>query len=267
MANAFGYDAALGWVAESTWGTPLPPTKFQEFISEGIKKTVERVESPSTRNLSELRRPDFLITVAGPTEFEGIYEGQELPLKHAMGAVASAVVETTAFTHTFTLANALPDGLTMTAYRGDVTSPQEHRYGGMTCASITWAFNPNEALRVTYNWVGKDETIAAQTTITYPDLSGALLVKGHDFAAEVDDVVTVIDSAEVTLDNGIDPNKRVMGSQFIAQPVRSGRRKVTGTFTRDWVDETVYNEFISGASKKLELIFTSPTNVTGSSTP
>jgi len=270
MPNAFGFDASIGWVEEPTaWGTRTDPTAFQEFISEALKKTIERVESPSTRGLSETRRPDYLITCAGPTEFEGIYEGQGIPLKHSFGAVASAVEDVTAYKHTYTLADALPDGLTLTAYRGDdpAVTPQEHQYFGATVASITWTMNPNEALKVTYNWVAKDESLQALTTVTFPDLSGALLIKGHHMSCEFDDAVTVIDSAEVTLDNGLDVGKRVMGNQFIAQPVRSGRRKVTGTITKDWVSEAEYNLFVNGTATKLEFIFTSPTNIAGSSTP
>ena len=269
MPDAFGYNANIGFVDEAAWGDGASRTKFAEIISESIKATVERKETPSTRDLSERRRQDFLITAAGSIEMELIYEGLGTFFKNLFGSVVSAVVETAAFGHTFSVADVLPPGMAIEVYRGDdaAGTPEAHLYAGCKVVSMTISFEPDEPVKVTFEIVSKVETIVTKTAVTFPDLTGALLVKGHDVTAELDDGVTTIDSAEITFSNGIDTGKRVLGSQNIAEPVRSERRIVTGTITADWIDKVLYEKFIAGTAVKLELIATSPTDVPGSTTP
>lgn len=280
MPDGFGYNASIGFAEETVWGTAVARTKFMEIISEGIKASVERQESPSTRSLSERRRNDFLISVAGPIEMEGIYQGLEKLWKHLFGAVATTgPTDTVVYSHQFTFADALPAGLSIEAFRGDdanleaASADSAHLYAGCKIASATLSFKPNEPFKVTFNIVGKLETIVAKTAVTFPDLSGALLIKGHQLVCERDDAAQTIDEAEITIDNGLNTGKRVMGSQYIAQPVRNTRRKVTGKLMADWTDKVIYNAFMSsagaatGTNFKLELLLTGAVIPGSASTP
>lgn len=262
MGDTFGYSAAIGWgkEADPDWGVAVAVAKFSEVISMDIKSTVERQESPSTRGLSERRRQDFLKTWAGSFETEFVYEGLEQLLEQLFGLAATAVLNAspTAKTHTFTLADAVPEGLTFEAYRGDATAAMTNKYAGGKITSATFSYSPNDPLKVTWNVAGKVETFVDGTTIVYPDYSGSLLAKGHQATCEFDDSVEAIDSFELTIDNGLDVGKRVLGSQFIDEPIRSGRRKVTGTLTADWVDKVNYLKFLNGTATKLEIILTGP---------
>ncbi len=258
MGDTFGYGAAVGWGVESTWGTLAARTKFAEVISENIKKDVERQESPSTRGLSELRRQDFLTSITGSFETEMLYAGYEILLEHLFGGVAGVVIggSVDGFTNTYTLTDALPPGLTIEANRGDSAAGQTALYEGCKISSATFTFNPNEPVKVTWNIVGQEETFINATAVVYPDYSGILLTKGHHVTCEINTVAQVIDSAEVTFDNGLDVAKRVMGVQTIAEPIRSTRRIVTGTITVDWTDKVLYEKFINGTAIAIELICT-----------
>ncbi len=256
--DTFGYNAAIGWGVEGVWGTTVVPAKFAEVISMDIKKTVERQESPSTRGLSERRRQDFLKTIAGSFETEFIYTGMERLLRDLFGASTSAVIPASAngFRHKYTLADALLPGMSYEANRGDDAALQTSRFAGCKMQSATFTYGPNDPLKVTWNIVGKEETQVSETTVVYPDYTGIQLAKGHQITCEFDDSVVAIDSFEFTIENGLDAGKRVMGSQNIDEPVRSERRKITGTLTLDWADKVNYLKFINGTATKLEIIAT-----------
>ena len=258
MGDTFGYNAAIGWGVESPWGTAVAVDKFAEVISMDIKKTVERQESPSTRGLSERRRQDFLISVAGSFETEFIYTGMERLLRHLFGASSSAVIPASVdgFRHKFTLADAMLPGLTLETNRGDSAASQTSKFAGCKLTSATLSYTPNDPLKVTWNLVGKDETLVNETAVVYPDYSGIQLAKGHHITCEFDDSVVAIDSFELTIENGLDAAKRVLGSQNVDEPIRSERRKVTGTLTLDWVSTVNYLKYINNTATKLEIIAT-----------
>jgi hypothetical protein len=276
MPDAFGYDSSVGFGEESTWGTTVARTKFMEFITESMKGAVELQVAPSVRSLSERRLQDFLISATGAIEMEGIFEGLEKLWKHLFGAVATTNPGTNTYNHQFTLTNALPPGLSVEVYKGDDANLEAagadtaHLYGGCKIASVTIAFKPNDPLRLTWNITAQKETLVAKTTVTFPDLSGALLIKGHHVLCERADVAYTIDEAELTIDNGLNLTKRVLGSQYIAQPVRNVRRKISGKIIADWSDKTRYNDLLTSAGAaagtlfKLELLATGAT-IPGSS--
>ncbi len=269
MADAFGYNASIGWAEEVTWGTPVARALFMEVMSESMSKAPDFKEAASTRALSERRRYEGMSAVGGALEFEMLYEGVDEFLKHLFGGVASAVDDATAFKHTYTLADALPPGLSIEVYRGDDFGGTEEAflYEGCKINAATFTFEPDEPLKVSYEIVAQDESIVALTTVTYPDLSGALLVKGNELSCELGDVATTIDGGELTINNGLLTDKKIMGTKLIDEPVRSSRRQVTGSITADWVDKTLYNKMINSTEQKIEFILTSPTNIAGSGTP
>lgn len=258
MGDTFGFNAAIGWGVEDPWGTAVSVDKFAEVISMDIKKTVERQESPSTRGLSERRRQEFLISVGGSFETEFVYTGMERLLRHLFGASTDAVVPSSVdgFRHTFTLADAMLPGLTIETNRGDSAASQTSKFAGCKITSATLSYSPNDPLKVTWNVVGKDETLVNETSVTYPDYTGIQLAKGHHMTCEFDDSVVAIDSFELTIENGLDVGKRVLGSQTIDEPVRSERRKVTGTLTLDWASTANYLKYINNTATKLEIICT-----------
>ena len=260
MPNTFGYNAAIGWGDESVWGTAVAVTKFSEVISMDIKNSVERQESPSTRGLSERRRQDYLKSWSGSFEVEYVYAGLEKLFDHLMGSNGTVVLggSATGKTHTFTLADALPTGLTFEAFRGDSVAAMTNKYAGGKITSATFTFSPNDPVKITWNIAGKGETFVNGTAITYPDYSGILLAKGHQVTCEFGDSTEVIDSIELTVENGLDVGKRVLGSQNLDEPKRSERRKITGTLTSDWADKVNYLKFLNGTSTKLEIICTGP---------
>lgn len=260
MPDAFGYNAHIGVAEEVTWGTPVAAALYNEFESESVGKEIDQQESRSVRSLSETRRQDFGIQEFGDLTMEGIFQGHEKYWKHLFGTVVDSVLVVNAHNHRFTLADALPVGLTLEVYKGDDFggTPESFQAAGCKVVSATMTMEPNDPLMVAFSSVGSDEAFITRTSPTFPDLSGVLLVKGHHMTCEIDDVVTTIDNAELTIDNGLVTDKRVMGLQTIAQPKRgASRRIVTGTFKADWQDTVNYLKFINGTTAKLEFIFTS----------
>ena len=154
MGDTFGYNGALGWGKEtSAWATLAARAKFIEVTNCSFTPRFDRKESPSTRGRTEKRRQDFLQAWDGACETEFIYEGLEQILEQLLGSAATAVLggSATAKTHTFTLTDTAPNGLSVEFNRGDSAAAQTALYAGGVLTSATFKFSPNDPVMVTLN--------------------------------------------------------------------------------------------------------------------
>ncbi|MFH1423096.1 MAG: phage tail tube protein [Planctomycetota bacterium] len=95
MALANGYGGGIvGLGEEVTYGTAVTRTKFFEITSDGLVFNEEKLRSGAIPGI--YRDDDEVtqgaITVSGDISFETRYEGNWLPVKHAMGAVGTVEV-------------------------------------------------------------------------------------------------------------------------------------------------------------------------------
>ena len=58
MALNSGLAAQFGVAEETTWGTAATPDRFYEFVSEGIKNDLARIESKGLRSQNRVLRSD-----------------------------------------------------------------------------------------------------------------------------------------------------------------------------------------------------------------
>jgi hypothetical protein len=278
QADAFGYRGWVGWGKESVWGTPVAAAEYQEIVSETIKKSIERNEAESTRSLSLKRRYEGLHMSGGDVVMEMAFEGHEKLWEQLFGADdVIATFGVAAQRHQFLMSpEAVPDvqtGLTMEVYRGDKSQlesgPEDTswQYDGLLIPTATINIEPNVAPKVTWNVLGREETAIPKTTPTLIDLTGGLLLLDHKVDVQIATTSVSVDSVVITIDNGFDTGKRVVGSKYLDRPVRQNRRKITGTIVFDWLDKNLYNDFISDAAKQLDIVVTSVANMAGEATP
>jgi hypothetical protein len=163
-------------------------------------------------------------------------------------------------THTITLKDTIMSakGLTLHVNRDvDAGATPQLRAFGFKLNSATFSFSPERNGQVEFDGAGKNSDLVAAVAPTFPPI--ATYVAGHQLAVEIDDVARPVDSIELTLDNGLDLEKRVVGSKQIAEPIRSDtRRAITGTLTMDAL-QADWSKLDAGTLFKLELLHTGPT--------
>jgi tail tube protein len=265
MPQGFGRNSFVGWDQETTWGTPVAAAKFAELVSEGIETVRDRVARPVVRDLDEREANlyDALFGARGPFAIELNYAGLLRLFEHLFGdsSVSTVVTEASVrWTHTITLKDTLMSGKGLSLHVNrdvDAGSTPQLRVAGYKLNRATFSFAPDRNGQVEFEGAGKDAALIASVSPTFP--STASYVAGHQLIVEIDDVARPVDSIELTLDNGMDLEKRIVGSKNIDQPVRSDtRRSISGTLTMDAL-QADWSKLDAGTLFKLELLHTGPT--------
>jgi hypothetical protein len=265
----FGRNSFVGWAQESPWGTAVAASKFAELISEGIETVRDREPRPVVRDLDvrEGNYYDRLFGARGQFAIELNYGGMLRLFEHLFGDGSPATVETEAglrWTHTFTLKDTIMSGKGLSLHVNkdvDNGSTPQHRVVGYKINSANFSFDPTRNAQVEFDGAGKDVSIIAAVSATFPSI--ATYVAGHQCAVEIDDVARAVDTVELTVDNGLDLDKRVLGSKNIAEPIRSDtRRSVVGTLVMD-AAQADWSKLDAGTLFKLEVLNTGPALAAG----
>src|SRR5205085_1876963 len=112
----------IGFGEESTYGTPVTPTRFFEYDSESIEESEGRTEGDPLRGGTSFIRHDrftpYFEGASGSVEMAVLTKGFGVLLKHMLGGIAtSGPAETTVYTHTATEGDLLGKSLTMQVNR------------------------------------------------------------------------------------------------------------------------------------------------------
>lgn len=258
MPKGFGRNSFLAWVEEAVYGTPVtPPVNFAEVTAEDIRTLREREPRPVHRGLdvAEDDMFDVKFGVEGPFTIELNYAGQLKLLEHLLGAGSTAVLEAViSWTHTFLLTDALQSGKGLTFYTN--RDLDEHQHKGCKLTQGRFIFEPGGNGKFEVGIIGQDSVGVVASTFVAPGIS--LYLAGHQIVVELDDSPRLVDRVELTVNNVLDTDKRVLGSKSIDEPIRSGvRREVTGVVTVDALD-TDWDKFLAGTLFKLKVIHTGP---------
>jgi hypothetical protein len=265
MPPGFGRNSFVGWAEETTWGTGVAATKFAELISESVETVRQRDPRPVVRDLDEREGNfyDTLFGVRGPFAIELNYGGMLRLFEHLLGDASISTVVTEAsvrWTHTGTLKDTLMTGkgLSLHVHRDvDAGSTPQYRAAGYKVDSAAFSFSPERNSQVEFDGAGKDVSAIAAVSPTFP--STATYVAGHQCVVEIDDVVRAVDSVTINVKNGMDLDKRVLGSKNIAEPVRSDtRRMIEGEIVVDAL-QADWSKLDAGTLFKLEVLNTGPT--------
>lgn len=263
MPGGYGRNSFIGWGEESTWGTGVAATKFAEIVSEAMNPIRIRTPRASVRGLDDREANFYDEKFGGEGSFViGLnYAGLLRLMEHAFGDASGVTTGpvSSVYTHTFSPKDSLMTGKGLSLHVNtdvDNGGTPQIRYAGFKIGSLKWSFDPRANALLEVAGAAKDFSSIAAVAPTLPGF--ATYVAGHQTVMEIDDVVRKFDSAEVTLDNGLDLDKRVMGSKNIDEPIRGdNRRMVSGTITMDAVAADLA-KFEAGTYFKLEFISTGP---------
>ena len=120
--------------------------------------------------------------------------------------------------------------------------------------SVALSYAMNSPLTATFTLIGRNELMGrgrpvAVYTVTTPfmDYQGVFIVNN---------VEQRISAFDLTIANNLREDDFRSGSQYRAQIERSALRDVTGTFSRRYIDNDLYNLFVNWARAILRFTFT-----------
>src|SRR3972149_3069469 len=254
---AKGFKTTLGYGEESTYGTPVASSKWNEILSESLKLTDEPIIKPSMRGATQRGFFQSIKTVGGSVEIEAMYEGMLKLLKHALGSVAAVEPEAaTRWTHTFTrVANtALPTGLTFELGR----DLQGWRYHGCKINELTLSQEVADTLKLALGILGEDEEKVTAGAATYPT---ERLIPFHQGILKIATVATDAQGFEVTLNNGLTAERHKFGGRLTKEPAANDFRTVTGSISKDFETADIaalYDKWVAGTEVAIQLDYTGP---------
>lgn len=267
MVIASGIGAQLGFVAESSYGTYVAPTRFLPFERESISLDLGKIRTNGI-GLGRFDRTNKVRTYVkgarGRVDFVVENKGFGLLFKHCIGGVSSGNVGSV-YTHTFTPDAAALKGLFSTWQIGrpsiDGTSRPMSFVGGKV-ASWELSANLDEAVKLGVDLDFKGATTAETLA------SASYASSPYDFTF-VDGALTYGGSSKFTksfrlkMDNGLGLDRRGLGNDK-KEPLANGIASIEGELACEWEDLDDYAAAIADTQAALVLTCTSPQIISGS---
>lgn len=166
-------NASIGFAEESTYGTPVTPTKFFEFNSESLKKVPGRSESKGHRAGQRVMRADrhepYHTGVTGSLELDVPTKGFGILLKHALGTASISTATDSNYTQTHIIGDLTSRYLTGQVNRQfQAGTDQAHTFHGLKIVAMELSCDMDGVLVASFEFDGEDEdTGTALATVTY----------------------------------------------------------------------------------------------------
>lgn len=252
QAVKLGWRSLLALGEEAAWGERAVPTRSFEFRSETLQQQRQRIESEAVRRSEfQPRWGEGSVGVGGNITMELANKGFGLFWLHTLGAVdTTETVVGEVYEHVFVPGDLQPRSLTAQVIRDDVAFD----YTGLKVASLQLACAVDQIVTLVPALIGRAELLGEDDHVEAFPADMDLLTFIHG-TLNVDGVEVAVNSAEVTIDNGLDPDRRRLGTAYRRHPHRIAFRNLTATLNADFADLTLYNRFISGEHAELDLRF------------
>ncbi len=275
-----GLDAQVGVAAETTWGTPVTPTRFLEFISETLKQEPTWLEPTGLRagqkykRVARARRSKF--TVNGDLTLEHATKGMGLLWKHALGSpvTAPSVIVAGALEQNHVPGPTRGLGLTVQVGRPepDTGTVRPHTYEG--CKITGWEFSvkDGEIPQLKLMFDGQQEltgtALAAASYLTGAtvfDFSQAVLrlggvattTAGETTVAGGIVVATVIRDMTVSGESPKDYERFGLGNAGLKrEPLENATPTITGSLSAEFSKVELYDVFTAGTTICIQLTLT-----------
>jgi hypothetical protein len=262
MPLGSGLAAQLGVGIESTYGTAVTVTRFLSFNSDSIEQSEERMESPGLiagrRVLTSEQWDLGNIEISGDLELDVARQGMGGLWLAAFGAV-STTTNGGASTHTFTPGDLTGKSLTVQVGRpqvGGAVAP--FTYAGVKVATWEVSAEAGSIVTCTFGLLAQSVTTGtALATATYP--SG---VRAYHFVhgyAVVAGSTSAVRAFTISGDNGLDTERRNIGSRAMAEPLETALRRYEGGLTIEWSATADYQRFVNGTELSLVLAMSAST--------
>jgi len=266
-----GMNSWIGFAPESSYGTPVSPTNYLEIESETLMKEVQRIEAMSIlrRGTVDNKIISGAVQVGGDISFPVQFDGW-LPLAYqAFGSLTDSQPDVTnassAWKHTFKIADVLPAALTFEVFRDTTqftTEPNKSFvYSGCKISKMEFACNLNEVLKCSVGVMGKQEARSSRS-VTNPSFSsspyavfteGIVSYNGNDVEAS---------NINLSLENNLTYRYK-LGSALTREPVPDSKIMATGSFEMEFQSWDQYDDFVNTTERALTVTFTGPNIAAG----
>lgn len=256
MASIYhGRGAVIGLGEEPSpnWGTAVSRTNWRPLISSDLTRTIEKVPRPNLRvgSAGAMRRSHYIQAdnAGGTFEIEGTYESMGMLLKHIMGTHA-APTGTGPYTHTYTFADDVPEGLTIENIRGTGTAEV---FEGCRINTATIACAAGGVMTVSCDVIA--ETSADRASAGSPVISATDAPILHSHAGQLSFNSANYDLIDMSLViNNALAVRQHLGSETTAKPLRSDFQSVELTVTVE-VEDALYQAFINDTESDVVISF------------
>lgn len=261
----FGHTLYMGLGEETTYGTVVTRDRFLDINSESLALSHERITSGSINQIGtrKERVNNGLFRVAGDVTLDLPYRDAELLLKHTLGSVSTTGPVSGAYTHTFSIADALPTGLTVEIFRDSsgflgTDLNAAFIYEGCKINSLALSASVGSYLSAVVSFVSEDENrLAKSGAAVATDLNTTRdLMTFTQGTLSYDGFTTQVENIDLTINNNLNADRFRLGSRITREPVRGGKIEISGSFVADFDGFARYNEFRASSTRALILTFT-----------
>lgn len=260
-SRAQGHLGHFGIGKESTWGTAVAATDYQELLSENMAHTIDRF---ITKNIfASFNEPDDF---AGARRSAGgiVMPVYPLMLGHVLKAVFNNHSISTVLSgflyrmHTVGTKSEFAAGVarqpyTLEVFR-DVTSA--HRFAGALANRLQLALAPNQVLQATVEWIAKTRSLITKSTPTFPGSptdpfafdTASVMLAG---AATAD-----LEAFTLTIDNQLEGILALNNTNEIARIRSTGLQMINISGTLDFADVEEEQDFVNQTERAMKISLT-----------
>lgn len=259
MALKSGMAGQLAIKAESTYGTFVAPDRFYPIISESLTEEIDRMEAEGNvagqRVLTSVQWAPGNVSIAGDIQTELYQQGTGALLKACFGTVVTAGAGP--YTHTFSPGDLDDDSLSLQVGVPDVAGTvQPFSFAGVKVTD--WELQVEAG-----GLVMLSTSVVAQSLVTSESLVTASYGTGtatpftfKHASATIAGSAANVKSLTLSGSNGLDTDRRFIGSALMAQPLEAELREYSGTVELEFESLTHLNRFRSGTEAAMVLTIT-----------
>lgn len=278
-------DCSVGHAKESTYGTSVTPTRFQEFVSEtfGFRKSIKQGQGlrVSSRVARSARRVVTSRDAGGDLVVECTSKGMGLLWEAALGSGVSNLVSAATYQQVFTLGDTPPShtiqvGLPL----ADGSAVHAYTYVGAMVDSWELACDNDDIARLTTTWdcrdVGTGTAYASPSYAASPNLfhyangalySGTLTAPTTTALGSAGTPLASIRSATIRGNNNLAKDRFNFGAPpgLKDKPV-VGLRELSGTLTAEYNSTAFRDAILNETPMTLVVTYTAGALGTGNET-
>ena len=251
-----GILAQLGCANETTYGTPITPTRFFEFTSESMALDVGRIDGEALRANTRVQRSDRWAVnrkgAAGDVDLPVLSRGMGYWLVHMLGTVATTGPTDSAYTHTGTIGDLTGDFFTLQVGRplvGSTVQPFTYHGCKVTQWELSGEVDAPASLKLSIDAEDED-TSTALAAASYPAAEMLTFVGGRVQIGAVDFAAT---SATVSCENNLKTDRYFLrDSSLKREPLENGLRNIS--FSIDAEDEDTSTALAAASYPAAEML-------------
>lgn len=221
-----GFGAALGFGVESTWGTPVARTNWLRPVSVGLRRTRTKPPIGHLGDLSQVSTvmKEFFVEsdfAGGPISWEMAYDDSTVLLcRHAFGTNVDAGAGP--FTHTLTLSDPPPTGLTIEQISGTpATGNMAEVFEGCLVNSAVFSVEAGKLMMAEFDIIGETSGGVVAAGSPSQNTTRERIAHNHAGTITLQGTACPVRSAKFTINRNLERNHE-LGSLFTQVPVPGG---------------------------------------------